>query len=213
MNCSCRGVTRERTTATAPGLSLSGVYLGLPHRLDRSVSGVILLAKTRRAARKLSRQFERRTVHKTYWACVAGVVDPAEGTWVDFMRKIPDEPRSETVPESHPEAQEAVLHYRVLGETRHGSWLEIDLETGRMHQIRLQAAVHGNPIVGDALYGSELSLGPAPAVDRLRAIALHARSISFDHPQTHERLTITAPLPEVWSKLRLSGEWRVESGE
>src|SRR5438270_13018625 len=88
------------------GVAANDVYLGLPHRLDRPVSGVILFAKTRRAARIISRQFERRQVRKIYWACVEGSVEPAEGTWIDFVRKLPDEPRVEVVPAGTTAAQQ-----------------------------------------------------------------------------------------------------------
>ncbi|MGC4002151.1 MAG: RNA pseudouridine synthase [Pirellulales bacterium] len=96
-------------------------YLGVPHRLDRPVSGVILFAPTPRAARKLARQFEKRSIAKTYWAAVQSVPDPPEGTWRDLMRKIPDEPRAEIVSPNLPDAREAVLHYRTIGRTAHGA--------------------------------------------------------------------------------------------
>ncbi len=126
------------------------VYVGLPHRLDRPVSGVIVLAKTKKGARKISKQFERRTVKKLYWAAVEGTVHPEAGTWIDWLRKVPGEAHVEVVEENHPEGQRAVLHYRTLGRTEHGSWLEVELETGRMHQIRVQLATRGYPVLGDA---------------------------------------------------------------
>ncbi|HEY2762257.1 MAG TPA: RluA family pseudouridine synthase [Pirellulales bacterium] len=177
------------------------VYLGLPHRLDRPVSGVIVLAKTKKGARKISRQFELRRVEKKYWALVEGFVAEAVGTWTDHMRKIPDEAKAEIIPPDHPEAQQAVLHYRTLGDIPLGSWLEIELETGRMHQIRLQAASRGLPIVGDTQYGSHVAFGPQFEDQRLRAIALHAQSLSFTQPITQARLTITAPLSDSWTAL------------
>ena len=187
----------ERRARAAAGRG-GEIYLGLPHRLDRAVSGVVLLAKTRRAARTISRQFERRQVRKIYWACVEGIVEPdslasaagsesaalARETWIDFLCKVPDQPRGEIVSPDHPGAQQAVLHYRVLGATPHGSWLEIELETGRMHQIRVQAASRGHPVLGDTLYGSRIVFGPTPMDERQREIALHAREISFVQPDT-----------------------------
>jgi 23S rRNA pseudouridine1911/1915/1917 synthase len=180
------------------GFSVNDVYLGLPHRLDRPVSGVILFAKTRRAARIISRQFERRQVRKIYWACVEGTVEPAEGTWIDFVRKVPDEPRVEVTNAQTPAAQQAVLHYGTLGalaldSSRSGSWLEIELETGRMHQVRIQAASRGHPVLGDGLYGATTSFGQQTVDPRERAIALHAHSLTFRHPESKEPLTITAP--------------------
>ena len=163
------------------------VYLGLPHRLDRPVSGVIVLAKTKRAAHKVSRQFERRQVRKLYWAAVEGMVKPAEGTWIDWLRKIPGEAQVEVA--VHPiilKVQRAVLHYKTLGQTLHGSWLEIELETGRMHQIRIQTASRGWPMLGDTQYGSRQTFGPSTDDARQRAIALHARQLSFALPGTQE---------------------------
>jgi 23S rRNA pseudouridine1911/1915/1917 synthase len=196
--------------AERSGVSANDVYVGLPHRLDRPVSGVILFAKTRRAARIISRQFERRQVRKIYWACVEGTIEPAEGTWIEFVRKVPDEPRVEVVPAGTPAAQQAVLHHRMLGTValdsgRDGSWLEIELETGRMHQVRIQAASRGHPVLGDALYGATTSFGPQTVDPRERTIALHAHSLTFRHPESNEPLTITAPLGAVWTALALGG--------
>jgi 23S rRNA pseudouridine1911/1915/1917 synthase len=173
-------------------------YLGVPHRLDRPVSGCILFALTPRAARKLSRQFERRQIRKKYWTLVQGIVEPVAGTWIDLMRKVPDEPRSEIVSPNLPDARQAVLHYQTLGTTAVGSWLEIELETGRMHQIRLQASVRGHPVLGDVMYAAETMFGEQYAEARERAIALHARSIEFQHPDTHQKITLTAPVSQAW---------------
>ena len=174
------------------------VYLGVPHRLDRPVSGAIVFALRRRAAFKLSRQFERREVKKVYWACVEGRVEPASGTWTDTMRKVYGHPRAEVVPADHPDAQTAVLDYRTLGQTRFGSFLEIELETGRTHQIRVQSSARGHPVLGDAFYGGNVPFGTAHPDERLRAIALHARQLSFIHPAGKERVTVVAPLPDEW---------------
>jgi RluA family pseudouridine synthase len=179
------------------------VYLGVPHRLDRPVSGAIVFAKHARAARRLSEQFEGRLVDKVYWAVVAGRVTPDEGTWQDYMRKIPDRPLSEILPPTHPEARDAVLHYRVLAAGPWGTWLEIRLETGRMHQIRIQASSRSHPVLGDAMYGSPVPFGEQYTDWRLRAIALHARSLSFEHPMTREQVTLVAPLPRDWTELGL----------
>ncbi len=177
------------------------VYLGIPHRLDRPVSGVMVFAKTRRAARQLSRQFERRRVNKVYWALVEGHVDPPEGVWTDFLWKVYGQPRAMVVDSTHPDGQRAVLHYRTVGRHGHGSWLEIELETGRTHQVRVQCASRGWPILGDELYGSTISFGATFDDDRLRAIGLHARSLTVFHPNTREQLTLVAPTNESWSEL------------
>jgi 23S rRNA pseudouridine1911/1915/1917 synthase len=94
-----------------------------------------------------------------------------------------------------------VLHYRTLGSTPHGSWLEIELETGRMHQIRLQAAARDRPILGDVLYGCQIPFGPQLEDQRMRAIALHAQMLSFAQPLTQSQLTITAPTTDAWKAL------------
>lgn len=177
------------------------VYLGVPHRLDRPASGALVLARHVRAARRLAEQFEARTVRKVYWACVAGEVLPAEGTWHDWLRKVPDQPRAELVPPEHPHAREANLHYRTLGVFAWGTWLEIELETGRTHQVRIQAAARGHPVLGDALYGSQMALGPPLEDWRLRPIALHARQLHFRHPMTHAPLEVIAPTPPLWKTL------------
>jgi RluA family pseudouridine synthase len=174
------------------------VYLGVPHRLDRPASGALVFAKHARAARRLSEQFEGRLVRKLYWACVEGQVMPAEGTWQDYLRKIPDRPRAEVVPLEHPEGRDAVLHYRTLATGAWGTWLEIELETGRMHQIRVQAATRGHPLLGDQVYGSTVAFGPQYDDPRLRAIALHARSLAFEHPMTREPVSVIAPVGPEW---------------
>lgn len=177
------------------------VYLGVPHRLDRPVSGAMVLALHVRAARRLSEQFEARRVRKTYWALAAGNVEPAEGTWTDYLRKIDGEPRTVVVDQHDPDGRLAILHYRVLGRHEHGSWLEIELETGRTHQIRVQAASRGFPLLGDIFYGSRLPFGPPTDDERQRLIALHARLLAFQHPMSNEAVSIEAPLPAAWDGL------------
>ncbi len=174
------------------------VYLGIPHRLDRPASGAMIFATRRRAAHKLSLQFEHREVKKTYWAWVEGRPDPPEGTWQDFLRKVYGKPLAEVVPQDHPEAKLAILHYRTLQTTDRGAWLEIELETGRTHQIRIQAASRHHPILGDFQYGSTIPFGIQHDDERLRAIALHARSITFRHPATKQTITVSAPTPDGW---------------
>ena len=179
-------------------------YLGVPHRLDRPVSGVILFATKRRAAFKLSRQFERRTIEKEYWAIVEGNIDPPEGTWHDHLWKVYGQPRALVVDANHAEGQEAVLHYRAIAQQNAGTLLQIRLETGRTHQIRVQASSRNHAVLGDTMYGATSSFGPEVSEDRERAIALHARSIAFDHPTTHQRVTIEAPLPAFWPTITRS---------
>jgi len=189
-----------RTFLKAREQKSGNIYIGVPHRLDRPVSGVILFARHVRAARRISEQLEGRLVQKTYWACVAGIVQPDAGTWVDHIIKVPNVAQTEVVGADHPDGRQAILHYRTLGQTPHGSRLEITLETGRMHQIRVQAAARGFPVLGDAQYGSAVPFGEQFADERLRAIALHARHIEFRHPMTQEMVSVTAPLPAVWNE-------------
>jgi 23S rRNA pseudouridine1911/1915/1917 synthase len=177
------------------------IYLTVAHRLDRPVSGVVILTRNVRAARRVSEQFQRREVRKVYWAAVEGGMATESGTWTDWMRKVPDEPRAELVPADHPEARRAVLHFRTLRTSANWSLLEIELETGRMHQIRLQAASRGWPILGDAWYGATRSFGPEVTDPRQQWIALHARQVGFQHPMTREPVVVTAPWPEVWREL------------
>ncbi len=177
-----------------------GVYLGVPHRLDRPATGVIIFAKDPRTTRKLGEQFEKRRVHKVYWACVQGQVAAESGRWEDFLYKVAGEPRAEVVGAGHPEGRHAALHYRVLGTFDWGTWLEIELETGRTHQIRVQAASRGHPVLGDKQYGSSVAFGPQYDDERLQAIALHARSLTFRDPDTRQMVTVVAPVADYWPK-------------
>jgi 23S rRNA pseudouridine1911/1915/1917 synthase len=182
------------------GREASEIYLGVPHRLDRPASGAMVFCTKYRAARKLSEQFEKRQVKKIYWALVSGQVMPKEGTWEDYLRKIPGEARAETVAADHAEGRLAVLHYRRLFAADWGSCLEIRLETGRTHQVRVQAATRGHPLLGDFLYGSTVPFGEQHDDHRLRAIALHARTLEFRHPGTKEIVSVTAPVSDEWKK-------------
>ena len=182
------------------------VYLGTPHRLDRPVSGVMVFAKHVRAARRIAEQFEGRTVEKKYWAIVAGNVAEDSGTWTDYVRKVPGEARSELVAEDKTEGKVAVLHFRVLDRLPFGCCLEIELETGRTHQIRVQAASRGHAVLGDYLYGSQMPFGPQTHNERERWIALHARSLKIRHPMTKEAVQQLAPLPEAWQELGFEPE-------
>jgi 23S rRNA-/tRNA-specific pseudouridylate synthase len=207
------------------------IYLGLPHRLDRPVSGAIVFARHVRAAQRLATQFENRSVTKVYWAIVAGDIQPDEGAWTDHLHKRHGMAQAIVVPEDDPRGKVAVMRYRVLGHlhiadpsrvgaadldpSRLGeptprpeggamcSWLEIELETGRTHQIRVQCASRGHPVLGDVQYGSTIPFGQQFDDQRLRAIALHARELGFNHPMTGEAVDITAPLPPAWREFDL----------
>lgn len=193
-----------------------GGYVGMPHRLDRAVSGVLLVALTPRAARKLSRQFERREVRKTYLAVVArpaatsaapldacGATRDGRAEWRDLVEKVPDEPRARIARDPDaPGVREAVTLARLLGPAASPGRALVELEplTGRMHQLRLQAAARGMPIVGDELYGGPAADWPGAAtVDpRTRPIALHAWRIEWHDPDSGERRAAETPPPAWW---------------
>jgi RluA family pseudouridine synthase len=180
------------------------IYLGLPHRLDRPVSGAIVFARHVRAAQRLASQFENRTVTKVYWAVVEGDVQPDEGTWTDYLHKRHGMAQSIVVPEGDPRGKLAVMRYRVLGRIDGvGTWLEVELETGRTHQIRIQCASRSYAVIGDSQYGSKIPFGEQFEDERLRAIALHARQLGFNHPMTNEPVDVIAPTPAAWQTLDL----------
>ena len=174
------------------------VYLGVPHRIDRPVSGVIVFAKTRQAARRISRQFEARMVQKIYWALVAGAVTPEAGVWTDYLKKIYGHPRSMVVDQADPLGQIAVLKFAIKQRLADRTLLEIELQTGRTHQIRVQCASRGWPLLGDELYGGNQLFGPPSDDERARLIGLHARQLKFQHPKTSQLLCFSAPLPNYW---------------
>jgi len=178
------------------------IYLGLPHRLDRPVSGAIVFARHVRAAQRLSSQFENRTVTKVYWAVVEGEVQAEEGRWTDYLHKRHGMPQSIVVPEGDPRGKIAAMRYRVLGRIDGiGTWLEVELETGRTHQIRVQCASRNHPVIGDMQYGSTLTFGEQFEDERLRAIALHARQLGFNHPMTNEPVDVIAPTSAAWEAI------------
>jgi len=188
------------------GRDASG-YLGVPHRLDRAVSGVVLMAATPRAARKLSRQFEGREIAKTYLAVVetgAAAKETLPGAdaveWRDLLRKIPDEARSEVVDSQTLAAREAITYASWIdcaGRDEGKQLLKFMPVTGRMHQLRVQAASRGLPIVGDELYGGP-PLGDGDGDERERPILLHAWRIDYADPDSGERISVEAPLPDHW---------------
>jgi 23S rRNA pseudouridine1911/1915/1917 synthase len=181
------------------------VYLGIPHRLDRPVSGVVVFARNTKAARRLAEQFQSRQVRKLYWAAVerspTGEVPDSEGVWEDWLLKVQEESRTERVAPEAPGARHAILAFRRLREAADGALLEIEPRTGRMHQIRVQTAVRGWPVRGDVQYGARLPFGRPAELPRDRTIALHARALTFLHPIRYEPLTLTAPLPAAWREL------------
>ena len=169
------------------------VYLGIPHRLDRATTGVLVFTRNSKTAARVAEQFEKREVRKIYWGQLTSSPPDTEGTLTDWLRKIPDEARTEIAKPHSPGAKEARLNYRVLDETDGQCLVEVELLTGRMHQIRVQFASRGCPVVGDTKYGAE----PSQDADDQR-IGLHARSLTLKHPIRYDETTIEAPLPADW---------------
>ncbi len=164
------------------------VYLGLVHRLDRPVSGVIVFAKTSKAAARLSEQFREREVKKVYHALAEGIV-PEEGTLEDNITR---KGATSRIAEGD-EGQPARLHFKRLGHEKNISLVEIDLSTGRHHQIRLQFAHRGHPLLGDFRYGSKIVFGD-------RCVALHASSLTLTHPTLKEEMAFEAKPDVFWKE-------------
>ena len=142
------------------------VYLGVMSRLDAPVTGVVLLARTSKAAARMTEQFRTHAVQKTYWTLVAGTPHPASGSYTDWLIQDERHRRMHVVQSDRAGAKEARLAYRLLSSDGRMSLLEVELETGRKHQIRLQMAHHGHPVVGDRKYGSQLKFSSGIATAR-----------------------------------------------
>ena len=166
------------------------VYLGVVHRLDKPVTGVLLFARTSKAAARLSEQFREGVVEKTYWAVVADGPPAPAGTLTDWLVKREPEGWVEVVPEGTPTAQLATLHSERRAVMDGLALIELRPQTGRRHQLRVQLAARGWPIYGDHKYGSKHAFGPA--------IGLHARSLTVLHPTQPDPVTLTAELPRAW---------------
>jgi 23S rRNA pseudouridine1911/1915/1917 synthase len=173
------------------------VFLGVVHRLDRLVSGVLLFARTSKAAGRISEQFRDGTVEKRYCAVVEGRPRESEGTLEDWLLKDRETGQVDTVDPTEPGSRRAVLRYQQVGEppasavVGRTSVLNIELQTGRTHQIRVQLASRGMPVYGDKKYGAARSFPDG--------IALHAAALAFIHPIRQERIRLTSPFPEFWN--------------
>lgn len=161
------------------------VFLGAVHRLDRPVSGIVLFAKTSKALSRLNALIRNQEIHKTYFAIVEGSPKEDCGTLEHFLRH--DEHRAHVGNKGEPEVKLARLHYKILKHIGNNALLQIELETGRYHQIRAQCAAIGCPIVGDKKYGSRQQL---PG----EIIALHHGRLELEHPITHVHLCIEVPM-------------------
>lgn len=175
------------------------VYLGVVSRLDRAASGVVVFARTSKAASRLAEQYRSRTTSKTYWAVVEGTPPPA-AELIDHMLKDEAARRMRVCPATAPGAQLARLTLKQVAAAGGGTLLEIQLETGRKHQIRLQLSSRGYAVVGDTKYGSRT---PLPAAAPRPAIALHARRVELAHPVGGEPLVLRAEVPRFWRAFRL----------
>lgn len=168
------------------------VYLGIVHRIDRPVSGVLIFARTSKAAARISEAFREKKVQKTYWAVVKNQPPAAEGTCIDYLVKNEKMNKSFIAKEAA-KGQKSELHYKLLGKSDNYYLLEVKPITGRHHQIRAQLSAMGCPIKGDVKYGFDRTNKDA-------SIHLHARRIVFPHPVKEELTDITAPVPNdpVW---------------
>ncbi|PIB39000.1 RluA family pseudouridine synthase [Maribacter sp. 4G9] len=164
------------------------VYLGVVHRLDRPTSGLVVFAKTSKALPRLNKLFSDKMAKKTYWAIVKEVPPKKADTLIHWLKRNPKQNKSYAYEKEIPDSKKAILDYRVLKALNNYILLEIDLKTGRHHQIRSQLAYIGCPIKGDLKYGF-------PRSNKDASIHLHARRLEIVHPVKNEPLTILAPLP------------------
>ena len=165
------------------------VFIGVTHRLDRPVSGLVVFAKTSKALPRLNEMFRNGEVKKTYWAIVKECPKETEGELVHYLVRNEKQNKSYAYDKEVKNSKKAVLHYKRIGHSQNYYLLEVDLKTGRHHQIRCQLAKMGCPIKGDLKYGS-------PRSNPDGSICLHARTVQFVHPVSKEMIRLTAPVPE-----------------
>lgn len=165
------------------------VFCGVTHRLDRPVSGIVVFAKTSKALARLNNMFRDKDVKKTYWAIVANRPRETEGTLEHYLVRNEKQNKSYAYDHEVPNSKKAVLDYRLIASSERYYLLEVNLHTGRHHQIRCQLAKMGCPIKGDLKYG-------APRSNPDGSISLHARHIEFVHPVSKEVVSVTAPVPD-----------------
>lgn len=169
------------------------VYLGVVHRLDRPTSGIIIFARTSKALERLNKMLREKTIKKTYWAVVKNQPKKEKDSLINFLKKNPKNNKSTAYNKEVGGSKKAILHYKTIKKLDNYSLLEIDLETGRHHQIRCQLSNIGSAIKGDLKYGFNRS-------NKDGSIHLHARKINLTHPVTKEEVFITAPVPNdvIW---------------
>jgi 23S rRNA pseudouridine1911/1915/1917 synthase len=170
------------------------VYLGVTHRLDRPTTGVVVFAKTSKALTRLNKMFNKKEISKTYWAIVKNKPQQEHASLVNWLKKNPKNNKSTAYSKEVKDAKKAILHYELKKSLDNYYLLEINLETGRHHQIRCQLANIGSPIKGDLKYGFNRS-------NKDGSIHLHSRTITFIHPVSKEHILVTAPTPNdaIWN--------------
>jgi 23S rRNA pseudouridine1911/1915/1917 synthase len=170
------------------------VFLGIVHRLDRPTSGIIIFARTSKALERLNKMLREKSIKKTYWAVVKNQPKKKNNTLVNYLKKNPKNNKSTAYNTEIEGSKKAILHYKTIKQLDNYSLLEIDLETGRHHQIRCQLSNIGSPIKGDLKYGFNRS-------NKDGSIHLHARKIQFIHPVSKEEISLIAPTPNevIWN--------------
>ena len=164
------------------------VFIGLPHRLDRPVSGIVVFAKTSKALERLNKMFSEGRVKKIYWALTKGIPNPAEAELESWILRNEKMNKSFSYLKEVKGSKRAILHYRLAAASLNYNLIEVELKTGRHHQIRCQLSSIGCPIKGDLKYGAQRSNPDG-------SISLHARYIEFVHPVSKQLIAVTAPLP------------------
>ncbi len=173
------------------------VFLGVVHRLDRPVSGLVVFARTSKALTRLNKMFAEGQVHKTYWALVQNCPKEHDGTLEHWLVRNEKQNKSYAYDRERPNAKKAILKYKVIGRTDNYTLVEVQLMTGRHHQIRCQLSTMGCPIKGDLKYGAKRSNPDG-------SISLQSHRVEFEHPVSHETIAIEAPLPHdpIWQGVR-----------
>ena len=171
------------------------VFLGVVHRLDRPTSGLVIFAKTSKALKRMNQLFVDKKIDKTYWALVKNVPQKESDTLIHWLKKNPKTNTTKVYPKEVEGSKKAILHYKILSKLQRYTLLEIQLETGRSHQIRSQMAYISSPIKGDLKYGAKRS-----NIDG--GIHLHAKKVQFIHPVSKDSITINASLPDevLWNE-------------
>ena len=171
------------------------VFLGVVHRLDRPTSGLVIFAKTSKALKRMNQLFVDKKIDKTYWALVKNAPQQQKDTLIHWLKKNPKTNTTKVYPKEVEGSKKAILHYKILSKLQRYTLLEIQLETGRSHQIRSQMAYIGSPIKGDLKYGAKRS-----NIDG--GIHLHAKKVQFIHPVSKDSITINALLPDeiLWNE-------------